>query len=272
MTGYRTAAIGLLIALGATAAVIVPMRLDAAPVPAAAAAAQPSEGQIAQRTIDRYFTLIDQSRGTTFCNEAVTATTVYAEGGVFRCAARIDGYVKSIQRRTFAAAVTDMHLLFYMVSDGIGSHCWAGRRCPQQLYGRWAEESAAPPVSWRTSSNPRAASSLDGKVVAVVDPRRSNPKRITLYYQASDGRILRASWSTAFGAWRGSVVDTHAGDPFISDTRVLATWKTHDGALVALVSMRLGTAAPIVERFRLVNENGSWRADSWANVTNSLTA
>ena len=272
MAGYRLAAIGLLIALGATAAVIVPMRLDAAPVPAATAAAPPSEGQIAQRTIDRYFALIDQSRGTTFCNEAVTATTVYAEGGVFSCVRRIESYVKAIRRRTFAAAMTDMHLLFYMVSDGIGTHCSVGRRCPQRLYGRWAEESAAPPVSWRTSSNPRAASSLDGKVIAVVDPRRSNPSRITLYYQASDGRILRASWSTAFGTWRGSVVDTHAGNPFISDTHVLATWTADDGSIVALVSMRLGTAARIVERFRLVKENGSWRADSWANVTSSLTA
>ncbi len=268
----RRRANGLLLGLAAlavAAGVAGLVRLAAAP--GAAVPVQPSDRQMAQRAVGRYFAFIDQGRGTEFCSEAISAATLDADGGIYNCATAIDGYVKRIQRQTFAAALTDMHVLFYMVDDGIGSHCWTGQPCPRNLYGRWAGESASPGVGWRTSSDPRLASSIGTKIVAVVDPRLSSPDRITLYYQASDGRILRASWSTAFGSWRGSVVDTHAGDPFISHVRVLATRRTSDASLVALVSMRVGTAAPTVEQFQLVDEDGSWRADSWVNVTAALT-
>ena len=260
----------LLAALAVAAGVGGLVRLAAAP--GAPESAQPTDLQIAQRAVGRYFAFIDEGRGTEFCSTAITSAALDAEGGIYGCAPSIDGYVKRIQRQTFGAALTDMHLLFYMVNDGIGSHCWSGRPCPRRLYGRWASESASPGVDWRTSSDPRLASTIGTKIVAVVDPRLSSPSRITLYYQASDGRILRASWSTAYGSWRGSVVDTHAGQPFISHVHVLATERTSDTSLVADVSMRIGTGAPTVERFQLVEESGSWRADSWTNITPALTA
>ncbi|HVP75727.1 MAG TPA: hypothetical protein VMS63_06875 [Gaiellaceae bacterium] len=256
-------------ALAAAAGLAGLVRLAATPGPAVPV--QPSDRQLAQRAVGRYFAFIDQGRGAEFCSEAISGATLDAEGGIYHCATTIDRYVSQIRRRTFAAALTDMHLLFYMVDDGIGSHCLAGRPCPRNLFARWASESASPQIDWRTGSDPRLASSLGARVVAVVDPRRSSPDRITLYYQAPDGRILRASWSTAFGSWRGSVVDTHAGDPFVSHVRVLATRRTGDSSLVATVSMRVGTAAPTVEQFQLVEEGGSWRADSWVDVTAALS-
>ena len=265
----RGLAIGLA-ALAAAAGVAGLVRLAAAP--GAPASVQPTDREVAQRAVGRYFALIDEGRGTEFCSAAITSATLDAEGGVYNCATSIDGYVKRIERQTFGAALTDMHLLFYMVNDGIGSHCWSGRPCPRRLYGRWASESASPGIDWRTSSDPRLASSIGAKIVAVVDPRLSSPSRITLYYQASDGRILRASWSTVYGSWRGSVVDTHAGQPFISHVHVLATERTSDTSLVAVVSVRIGTAAPTVEQFQLVEEGGGWRADSWTNVTAALSA
>ena len=268
----RRSAKGLLLglaAVAATAGAAGVLRLAAAPGPAAPT--QPSDRQIARRAVGRYFAFIDEGRGTEFCAGAISAATLEAEGGIYNCATAIDGYVKQIRRRTFASALADMHVLFYMVDDGIGSHCATGRPCPRALYGRWADESASPGVAWRTSSDPRLASSVGGKIVAVVDPRRSSPDRITLYYQAPDGRILRASWSTTFGSWHGSVVDTHAGDPFISHVEVLGARRTTGGSIVADVRLRIGTAAPTVEQFRLVNEDGSWRADSWVDVTAALT-
>jgi hypothetical protein len=212
MADAATSRNGLLVglaALAAAAGLAGLVRLGTAP--GAAALVQPSDRQIAQRAVDRHFTLVDQGRGSEFCSEAITSATLDAEGGIYSCATAIDDYVKQIQRQTFAA-LTDVHLLFYMVDDGIGSHCSTGQPCPRNLYGRWAGESASPGVGWRTSSDPRQASSDGAKIVAVVDPR-----------------------------------------------------------LVAIVSMRVGTATPTVEQFQLVNEGRSWRVDSWMNVTAALT-
>jgi len=269
----RPSAKGLLLGLAvlaAAAAVAGLARLASAP---GTARVRPSGDRlIAQRAVGRYFAFIDEGRGTEFCAEAISSATLEAGGGIYNCATAIDTYVKRIRRAAFPAAVTDMRVLFYMVSDGIGSHCSASRPCPRDRYARWARAFASPGVVWRTGSDPGLASTVGTRIVAVVDPRDTGPDWITLYYQASDGRIFRASWSTTPGSWHGSVVDTHAGDPFISHVHVLATHRTSDGSLVAIVSMRVGTAAPTVEQFRLVNEDGSWRADSWADVTAALAA
>jgi hypothetical protein len=234
-------------------------------------ARRPGETQLAQRTLSRYFALIDAGRGADFCSTAITSATLAAGGGVYRCAAKIDAYVRRIHRTTFPAAVLDLEALFYEVDDGSESHCTPGGACPRSRYVVWAREAADTGVSWKAGSDPHLARSVDGRVVAVVDPARSSPSWITLYYQAPDGRILRASWSTARGSWRGSVVDTHAGWPFISHVRVLATRRLPDGSLSAFASARIGTADPVLERFRLVREGGRLRADTWVNVTDAFT-
>jgi len=265
-----TSLLGLIAVLGALAAatgVAGAVRLDAP-----ARLHPPTADQIARLTVGRYFTLMNEGRGADFCGEVISSATLDAEGGVYHCAPNIDGYVKRIRRQSFASAVTDLHALFYMVADGIASHCATGRRCPRSRYGGWAGESAPPGVAWRTSSDPRLASTTGNEIVAVVDPRRSSPSWITLYYQAADGQILRASWSTATGSWRGSVVDTHEGRSFISGVQVLSAQRAADGSIVADVGIRVGTAPATVERFRLVREGGTWRADTWTDVTSALVA
>jgi len=237
----------------------------------AATPAGPSELRQAQLAVNRYFGSMDEGRGLAFCTTAISTAAREAEGGIARCAAKMDGYVAGIRRRALPAAIADLQALFYMVSSGITTHCTGAAPCPVARYGRWAREFAAPGVTWRTGSNPRLASTVGPDVVAVVDPVRSSAAWLTLYYQAPDGRILRGSWSTAPGSWRGSVVDTHAGEPFVSDVRVLAARVMPDGSIEATVSLRVGTT-PTAERFRLVHENGTLRADSWADVTSSVTA
>jgi hypothetical protein len=241
------------------------------PAASASGPAAPSALRQAQLAVSRYFTSMDEGRGLAFCTTAISTAAREAEGGTARCVARMDGYVAGIRRRALPAAILDLKALFYMVSSGITTHCTGGGSCPVARYGLWAREFTAPGVTWRTGSNPRLASTVGPDVVAVVDPARSSSAWLTLYYQAPDGRILRASWSTTPGSWRGSVVDTHAGQPFVSSVRVLAAHALPDGSIDAAVSLRVGTT-PTVERFRLVRENGTLRADSWTDVTSSVTS
>jgi len=255
---------GLAVAGAATAVFAAPAPRDGGPRSAQSAA--PSDAQIAQQTVERYFRLLDEGRGAEFCSGAITAETLQVEGGIYRCAATISGYVRNIERRSFAATLQDLHDLFMMVSDGIGLHCQPGKRCPSSLYGRWASENAGGEVDWRTADDPRLASSTGTKVVAVVDPRHSSPSWITLYYQAWDGRILRASWSTELGRWKGSVVDTHAGVPFVSDVQLVDVTRVGPRSMVAHLTIRIGTRPPELQEFRLVREYGTWRADSWRPV------
>jgi hypothetical protein len=228
--------------------------------------------QDAQAAVSRYFALIDDGRGTDFCYTAITSDVLEAQGGLFRCAKSIDTYVTTIRRRSYPTTLLEMKTLFYMVSDGITTHCAPDAACPRARFGAWAAEAGAPGVTWRTSSDPATATTLGDKVVAVVDPIRSSAKWITLYYQATDGRILRARWSTKPGSWNGSVVDTHAGTPFISGVRVVATSTQPDGSIDAWVRLRVGTAPVSVEQFHLVREGGTLRADSWVDVTAAATS
>jgi hypothetical protein len=227
------------------------------------AAPRPTDRQIAQHTVSRYFSLLNGGQGSQFCSQAITPTTLAAEGDIYACATDISGYVKRLERKTYDATLQDMHYLFYMVADGIVLHCRTAHPCPSSRYGRWANEISPGEVDWRTGTDPRLASSMGKKVRAVVDPTASTPQRITLYYQAWDGRILRASWSTEPFGWQGSVVDTHAGVPFISHVRVLGTSRRGPATIVARVSIRTGTGPPTMEEFRLVRQHGRWRADTW---------
>jgi len=231
----------------------------------------PSDLRQAQRAVSRYFTSMDEGHGLAFCATAISAAALEAQGGIDRCVAKMDRYVSGIRRRALPAAILDLQALFYMVSSGVTTHCDGAGSCPVARYGLWARAFTAPGVTWRIGTDPRLASTIGADVVAVVDPRASSPNWITLYYQVPDGRILRASWSTTPGSWRGSVVDTHAGEPFVSGWRVLAARTLPDGSIDATVSMRVGTT-PTVERFRLVRENGALRADGWVDVTSSVTA
>lgn len=228
--------------------------------------AAPTDRQIAQRAVGTYFARLDGGRGDAFCAHSITSTTLRAEGGLGRCTASIDGYVKRMQRQSYALTLQSMHYLFTMLSDGINLHCIGTTPCQSWHYGTWASESYPDEVVWVTSTDPSLASSLGPRVVAVVDPRASSPRRLTLYYQAWDGRILRASWSTELGSWRGSVVDTHAGGPFISRVRVVTARRTAPNTMVALVSLRVGTSPRSWESFRLAREDGIWRADAWRRV------
>ena len=234
-------------------------------------AAPPSDLQRAQRAVNRYFTAMNEGDGLAFCGTAVSAAVRESEGGIYHCVAKMDGYVAGIRKRALPAAVFDLQALFSMVSNGITTHCGLAGSCPVDRFALWATEFAGPGVTWRMGTDPRLASSVGSDVVAVVDPALSSAKWITLYYQAPDGQILRASWSTAPGSWRGSVVDTHAGRPLLSDVHVLAARAMRDGSIDATVSLRVGTA-PTVEQFRLVVQNGMLRADSWVDVTATLTA
>jgi hypothetical protein len=216
--------------------------------------------------VNRYFARLNGGRGAAFCTGSITSTTLRAEGGLARCTASIDGYVNRLRKQTYALTLQSMHYLFTMVSGGISLHCTGTDACPSWAYGTWASELYSDEVVWVTSSDAGLASSLGRKVVAVVDPRASNPSWITLYFQAWDGRILRASWSTRPGSWRGSVVDTHAGGPFVSHVHVVATQRTAPDTIVALVSLRVGTSPRTWESFHLVHENGAWRADTWRQV------
>jgi hypothetical protein len=231
------------------------------------ALAPPTDRQIAQRAVSRYFSLLNEGRGPEFCSEAITSTTLAAQGGIYACAPNISGYVKRLERQTYSATLQDLHYLFYMVADGIVLHCRAAHPCPSSLYGRWANLTSPGEVEWRTSTDPNLASSMGARVRAVVDPLQSTPARITLYYQAWDGRILKASWSTKPFGWHGSVVDTHAGVPFISGIHVVGTSRRGPDTLVARVSIRTGTGPPALEEFRLVYEGGRWRADTWRRGT-----
>lgn len=256
----------VLAAAALVAGVVAPTLYGRGPMPATRAA-PPTDRQIAERTLSRYFALLNEGRGSEFCSRAITSTTLEAEGGIYSCAPNISGYVKRLERESYSATLQDLHYLFYMVADGINLHCRGARPCPSSKYGRWANLSSPGEVDWLTGSNPSLASSTGAKVRAVVDPLESNPARITLYYQAWDGRILRASWSTKPFGWHGSVVDTHAGVPFISDLRVVSTSRRGPGTIVARVSIRTGTRPPTLEEFRLVRENDRWRADTWRNGT-----
>jgi hypothetical protein len=231
------------------------------------AVAPPTTRQIAQRTLTSYFALLNEGRGSEFCSEAITSATLNAEGGLYACATNIAHYVERLERESYSATLQDLHYLFYMVADGIVLHCKTARSCPASQYGRWANLVSPGEVDWRTGSNPSLASSMGAKVRAVVDPSASNPGWITLYYQAWDGRILKASWSTKPFGWRGSVVDTHAGIPFISDVQVVETSRRGPGSIVARVMMRTGTGPRRLEEFHLVRQNGRWRADTWHTGT-----
>lgn len=230
-----------------------------------------SDEQIAQRVLDRYFALLNSGDGARFCTEAISSAALAAQHDVGACSAAVSGYVAAVRRRTFAAALQDMHSLFYEVADAVGSHCAPSGPCSSADFAGWAEQSAPGAVVWLSGSDPRLASSSGGKVVAVVDPRRSDRRRITLYYQAPDGRILRASWRTTAGSWQGSVVDTRAGEPFVSRVSVVAAWRL-GGAIVADVDITVGTAAPSLQEFRLVEDGGTWRADSWSAAAGALAA
>ena len=220
----------------------------------------PTDRQIAEVALARYTWLLDTGRGTAFCNGAITAATLEAEGGADRCATTIDGYVHRLEKQGYQSVLLDMHYLFTMLSDGIVDHCPTHAACSSWSYGRWASETYPGEVVWKTGSDPALASSTGRKVVAVVDPA-STTRWITLYYQAWDGRILKARWSTKLGSWRGWVIDTHRGAPFLSHVRVLVTRRIGD-RIVARVSMRVGTM-PMKEQFTLVREAGSWRVDTW---------
>jgi hypothetical protein len=227
------------------------------------AVAPPTTRQIAQHALTSYFALLNGGRGAEFCSEAITPATLQAEGGLYACAANITQYVKRLEQESYSATLQDMHYLFYMVADGITLHCKAPRPCPASQYGRWANLVSAGEVDWRTGTDPTAASSMGAKVRAVIDPSASNPHWITLYYQAWDGRILKASWSTKPFGWRGSVVDTHAGLPFISGVQVVGTSRRGPRSIVARVMLRTGTGPRRLEEFHLVLQDGRWRADSW---------
>jgi hypothetical protein len=257
MTRVRTVAAAGLAATAAALALLAGASRGAAH----AAPAPPTDRQVAQRTISRYIGFLDSGRGAAFCNDSITATTLRAEGGADRCMATIDGYVKRVEQQGWAQALQSMHYLFMQLSDGIVSNCATGRACPSSEFGRWAMKTYPGEVDWLTGTNPSLASSTGAKVVAVVDPTASSRRRITLYYQAWDGRIFRASWSTTLGSWRGSVVDTHRGTPFLSNIRVLHTTRTGD-ELIADVGMTIGTLTR-TEVFALVREAGSWRVDTW---------
>ena len=144
-------------ALSATAALAAPA-LDGRSEPSARAAA-PTDAEIARRTIVRYFTLLDEGRGAEFCSSAISAATLRRQGSLYRCAAHISAYVRGLERRSFGATLQNLHILFMMVSDGIGLHCDQGRACPSSKYGRWAKETAPPGVVWRTADDPSLASS-----------------------------------------------------------------------------------------------------------------
>ena len=229
------------------------------------AAPPPTDRQIAQQTIARYVGFLDAGRGAAFCNDSITSVTLSAEGGADRCVTNISSYVERVEKQGYAQALQNMHYLFMQLSDGITSFCPTGHACPSADYGRWAMATYPGEVHWVTSTDPSLASSTGRKVVAVVDPRASSPKWITLYYQAWDGRIFRASWSTKTGSWRGSVVDTHRGTPFLSSVHVLHTLRTGNQMTVG-VSMRVGIVAAS-EEFVLVREGGVWRVDSWHPLT-----
>ena len=252
--------------LAATATVAVAAPALHRPAPSQARRAAPTAGETAQLSIARYFRLLDEGRGAEFCAEAISAAALHVHGGLYRCAADMSAYVRRLEQRSYAATLQDLHTLFMMVSDGIGIHCLQTRRCPSSSYGRWAKEQAPARVEWRTGADPGLASSVGSHVIAVVDPRHSSPSRITLYYQAWDGRILRASWSTEAGSWNGSVVDTHAGVPFISHVRVLSAVRTGPRRLDARVEIRVGSGPLEQQVFRLVREGSRWRADSWGRV------
>jgi hypothetical protein len=230
-----------------------------------AAGGPPTDLRVAQQTVGRYFALLDASRGSAFCGESITSATVRAAGGIYNCAASIDGYVRKVERQRYATALENMHYLFSMLSDGITTYCRPGIRCPSSQFARWASKTYPGTVRWRTSTNPRLASSVGSRVVAVVDPR-SSTRWITLYFQASDGRIFRASWSTTFGSWQGSVRDTHAGKPFISDVHVVSAVRIGPDTILARVGLRIGTLPRSYEEFRLVREGGRWRADTWTTA------
>lgn len=246
--------------------VVAPELYGHGPKPAHATA-QPTARQIAQHTLTRYFALLDQGRGSEFCSEAITSATLEAEGGLYACTTNISHYVERLERESYSATLQDMHYLFYLVANGIVLHCRTAQPCPASQYGRWANLVSPGEVNWRIGTNPSLASSMGAKVRVVVDPTASNPDWITLYYQAWDGRILKASWSTKLFGWRGSVVDTHAGVPFISDIQVVGTSRRGPDSIVARVMMRTGTSPPRLEEFHLVFENGRWRADTWHTGT-----
>jgi hypothetical protein len=264
--GAARAALVVLAASAVAAGVVAPALYGGGRTHATAAV-RPTDRQIAERTLTRYFSLLNEGRGSEFCSQAITATTLAAEGGIYACAPNISAYVKRLERRTYGATLQDLHYLFYMVADGIVLHCRGAHPCPSSKYGLWANLVSPGEVDWRTGSDPGLASSMGAKVRAVVDPLESTPARITLYYQAWDGRILRASWSTKPFGWHGSVVDTHAGVPFISGVRVVSTTRRGPDTIVARVSMRTGTGRPALEEFRLVRVGGLWRADTWRRGT-----
>ena len=251
----------------AAAAIAVPSRGASTRL---AAAAVPSALGIAQSTVGRYFAQLDEGRGAAFCGGSLTAATLAAEGGIHRCIANIDGYVKRVEHAGYPAALLDMEALFYDVADGVESHCPGRSACPSSSFGRWANEAAQNFEVWRTGSDPRRASNA-GRTV-VVDPAGSNTHWITLYYQAVDGRIFKARWSTVYGSWRGSVVDTHAGPPWISRVAVTSARLLADGSIRADVAFTVGTAPRSFEDFRLVREGGAWRADTWKTKSGGVAA
>lgn len=254
------------VAVSATAAVAAPQHHHGRGPGRAGHAAAPSDAQIARRTIARYFRFLDEGRGAEFCSQAISAATLRAQGGLYRCAAKMSGYVRGLERQSFGATLQNLHILFSMVSDGIGIHCDLTGPCPSSRYGRWAQQSAPNSVRWRTAVDPRLATSTSTKVVAVVDPLQSSPSWITLYYQAWDGRILRASWSTETGSWKGSVVDTHTGTPFVSLLGTANVSRSGPQTMVVHARIRVGTEPSQLEEFRLVQEGTGWRADTWRTV------
>ena len=215
---------------------------------------------VAQESLALYFKLINQGEGSAFCAEAVTAAFVANAGGPASCASGIDDYVKTSKQQAWAGAVEDMHYLFYQVQDGVDSHCRAKAPCSPRLFARWANAEAQGEIRWISSSDPRQAIERSSKPIAVVDPRRSTRKAITIYYQASDNRVLRARWATSWGSWRGSVSNTGLGEPFIARVQVLSATVQPDGSILAQTSFRTGGSDQIKD-FTLRLEDGSWRSD-----------
>jgi hypothetical protein len=255
----------LLVATAAAAAVAIVLPGTVGASSGRSAPAAPSARISAQQTVSRYFALLNAGNGTAFCTGSITTATLRAEGGLAGCIASSGGYVERMRKATYALTLQKLHYLFTMLSDGINLHCDA-KPCPSWHFGTWAGETYPGEVEWVTSTDPKLASSMGRKVVAVVDPAASSTSWITLYFQAWDGRILRASWSTKPFGWRGSVVDTHAGGPLISNVRVVTAERTAPNTIVALVSMRVGTSPRSWESFHLVREDGRWRADTWRVV------
>jgi hypothetical protein len=257
----------LLLAAGTLAAAGLAAAALALPASGSGSAARPSSDRLlAEQTISRYFALLNAGRGTKFCTGSITAATLRAEGGLAGCIRSSGGYVKRMRTQTYALTLQNMHYLFTQLSDGINLHCRAGAQCPSWHFATWATATYPGEIDWVTSTDAGLASSTGRKVVAVVDPARSSTHRITLYYQAWDGRILRASWSTKAGGWYGTVVDTHAGRPLITGVNIVTVRRTGPDAIVALVSLRVGILPRTWESFHLVREGGRWRADTWIQV------